>query len=74
METDQTQNTNHSKPKRVWRLRKVMDETGLSKSSVYRLSGDEDSDFPRKVRLSAAAVGWFEGEMLAWLDSRKAVA
>lgn len=73
MNTDQTPQTNH-KPKRVWRLRKVMDESGLSKSSVYRLSDDEKSDFPRKVRLSAAAVGWYEAEVLAWLDSRRAVA
>lgn len=59
---------------RILRLRQVMDKTGLSKTSVYRLSGDADSDFPESVRLTEKTVGWRESAVDAWVNSRKVVA
>ena len=70
-----------SKPKpqtqqseRIIRLRDVIGKTGLSKSSVYRLAADPNSDFPAAVRLSQAAVGWKESEVDAWIQSRRVAA
>lgn len=59
---------------RIIRLREVIGKTGLSKSSVYRLANDPNSDFPAAVRLSQAAVGWRESEVNAWIQSRGAAA
>lgn len=59
---------------RIIRLRDVIGKTGLSKSSVYRLAADPNSDFPAAVRLSQAAVGWKESEVDAWIQSRRVAA
>lgn len=59
---------------RIIRLRDVIGKTGLSKSSVYRLAADPNSDFPAAVRLSQAAVGWKESDVDAWIQSRRVAA
>lgn len=59
---------------RIIRLREVIEKTGLSKSSIYRLAADTNSDFPAAVRLSQAAVGWRESEVDAWIQSRRVAA
>ena len=59
---------------RIIRLRAVIEKTGLSKTSVYRLANAPNSDFPAAVRLSQAAVGWRESEVDGWIQSRKAAA
>ena len=59
---------------RLIRLRDVIEKTGLSKTTIYRLSGDTDSDFPASVRLTPAAVGWRESEIDVWINSRGAAA
>lgn len=72
--------TNKPKPaqpqqsERIIRLRDVMQKTGLSKSSVYRLAADSNSDFPAAVRLTPATVGWYESLIDAWIQSRGASA
>jgi prophage regulatory protein len=58
---------------KIIRLRATQDKTGLSRSTIYRLSKDPNSDFPGAVRLTPATVGWLESEVNAWLASRKAV-
>ena len=63
-----------NQPTRIIRLQAVMHKTGLSKSSVYRLSNGQNSDFPAAVRLSQAAVGWRESEVDAWIQSRRVAA
>jgi len=59
---------------RIIRLREVTDKTGLSKTSVYRLANDPNSDFPSAVRLTPATVGWKESLIDAWIQSRGATA
>lgn len=55
--------------RKILRLRDVEAVTGLSKSSVYQMM--QDGTFPRAVKLTAKAVGWFEDEIEAWLSSRE---
>ncbi|WP_028487700.1 AlpA family phage regulatory protein [Thiothrix lacustris] len=57
---------------RIIRLRDVMQKTGLSKSSIYRLAADTNSDFPAAVKLTMATVGWYESLIDAWIVSRQA--
>lgn len=45
--------------------------TGLSKTTIWRL--ERASDFPKRIRLSAGAVGYRMSDIQAWLDSRQTV-
>jgi len=47
----------------------VREITSLSDSTVRRL--ELVGEFPKRVRLSKAAVGWIEAEVLAWVESRR---
>jgi prophage regulatory protein len=55
-------------PKRMLRLRRVLDITGLGKTTIYQLQGD--GDFPKRVQLTSHSVAWVEEEVLAWLARR----
>ena len=55
----------------ILRIRQVCKVTGLCPSSVYQLESEDD--FPKRVHLSARAVGWIEGEVQGWLAKRIAV-
>lgn len=59
---------------KIIRLAAVRDKTGLSKTTIYRLASDPESDFPAAVRLTQATVGWYESEIDTWVASRKVVA
>jgi prophage regulatory protein len=50
---------------RILRLKKVLDRTGLSRSTLYRKI--ERRTFPRQVRISERCVGWREGDVEGWL-------
>lgn len=51
-----------------WRLRRVSEETSLSKSSIYRLVGE--GTFPRPIKLGEAATAWIEAEVRQWMATR----
>ena len=61
----------------VLRIQQVIQQTGLSRSSIYaRLTpnpkrpGDYDPTFPKPIPLGARAVGWLESEVNAWLTAQ----
>ncbi|WP_447729159.1 helix-turn-helix transcriptional regulator [Pseudoxanthomonas suwonensis] len=49
---------------RLLRLPQVMDITGLSKPTIYRMV--ETGAFPKQRKLSPRAVGWLEHEVQEW--------
>ena len=55
--------------KRVLRLPAVMERTGLSKASIYRLI--EANAFPLGIRLGPRAVGWPAHRIDEWIDTRE---
>ena len=55
---------------RIIRLPEVLEMTGLSKSTVYRLMA-HDGRFPRSVKLGERATGWKFKEVRKWCDSRQ---
>ncbi len=55
---------------RAIRLDRVRDLTGVSGSTIWRLSLN-DPDFPKPFKLSAGITVWNEGEIFAWLDAKK---
>ena len=50
------------------RLQAVIRVTGLSRSTLYRLTADER--FPRPVRLGPRAVAWRRTDVEAWGEAR----
>ena len=60
---------NESRPQ-IIRLPDVLAVTGLSRTTIWRLS--RSGRFPAPIRLSERAVGWRRREVEGWLDSRPA--
>ena len=58
-------------PDRLLRRTEVEELAGLSRSSIYRLMGEEK--FPQRVLVGRKAVRWRESEILAWMSSRPVV-
>jgi prophage regulatory protein len=50
------------------RLRDVLNRTGLSRASVYRLIAKQK--FPKPAKLSERVSAWNEAEIDAWLASK----
>lgn len=53
---------------RIIRRREVEARSGLGRSSIYALMAE--GKFPRPVKLSARAVGWYESDINEWLEHR----
>jgi prophage regulatory protein len=53
---------------RILRRPDVEARTGLSRSTIYQLMSE--GRFPRPIKLSKRAVGWYESAITRWLESR----
>jgi prophage regulatory protein len=53
------------------RIRQVMQLTGLSRMTIYRL--ELSGRFPKRRRLSKNSVAWLESDVQAWAESRPIV-
>jgi len=60
---------------RIIRLPTLIERTQLSRSTLYDKmnpkSNRYDASFPRPIKLSVSAVGWFEQDIIDWLNSKK---
>lgn len=52
----------------IWRLKKVMEQTGLGRSSIYNFI--KAGTFPKPVPLGGRAVGWLAAEINSWIEAR----
>ena len=52
---------------RLIRLPELLQITGLSRATVYRLI--EQRKFPASVQISANSKGWFASQVEAWMQS-----
>jgi prophage regulatory protein len=50
------------------RIRQVMQLTGLSRMTIYRL--ELAGEFPKRRQLSHNSVAWREEDISHWIDSR----
>ena len=57
-----------SPPAKLIRLPRVVERTGLSRSTIWRL--ERGGLFPRRRRISANVVAWLESEVTAWIEDR----
>ena len=60
------------KNRRTLRRAQVIHKTGLSQASIFRLV--RAGDFPRHFLLTPRCAVWFEDEIDAWLEDRRAKA
>jgi prophage regulatory protein len=56
---------------KLLRLPKVMECTGLSRATIYRLMAL--GHFPQRVQLAARTIAWRESEVAAWCAARPKV-
>lgn len=56
---------------RLIRIDEVQDKTGLRRSSIYEQI--RAGTFPEQVKLGPRAAAWYEGEITAWIASRRQV-
>ena len=54
--------------KKIWRLPEVLNQTGLSRSTIYEMIGRRE--FPRQINLGPRAVSWPADDALGWIDSK----
>jgi prophage regulatory protein len=50
------------------RIHQVMQFTGLSRMTIYRL--ELAGEFPKRRRLGKNSVAWLEADLVQWADSR----
>ena len=51
---------------KMLRLPEVLEATGLSRATVYRL--EKKGEFPKRRRLGVNSVGWVEEEVTLWVS------
>jgi prophage regulatory protein len=56
------------RPMRVLRLGQVLDMTGLSKTTIYKLQAE--GGFPLRMKITTHCVGWIENEVQSWVETR----
>ncbi|MBT4793167.1 MAG: AlpA family phage regulatory protein [Halobacteriovoraceae bacterium] len=50
-------------------IKEVEKLTHLSRSTIRRL--EIENEFPKRTKLGKARVGWFETEIIAWIEELK---
>lgn len=55
--------------RRILRMKQLIERTKLSRATLYVLMS-KDPYFPRKIKLTARAIGFLESEVDAWLSHR----
>ena len=50
---------------RILRLKDVIDQTGLARSTIYKYI--DAGSFPKPVPLGGRSVGWVESEIQDWI-------
>jgi prophage regulatory protein len=53
---------------RILRLKDVIDQTGLARSTIYKYI--EANSFPKPVSLGGRSVGWVESEIEEWIANK----
>ena len=57
-----------SQPERIYRLKDLIEITGLKKSTIYELI--QNGRFPEPVKLTERASGWRSSDIAAWIKGR----
>jgi len=55
-------------PEKIDRLPAVVDTSGLSRTSIYRMGAE--GTFPKPIKLGVRSSGWIHSEVQQWVDER----
>ncbi len=55
---------------RIIRLPDVMEQTGLSRSTIYAKMAKGEGDFPHSIKLGARAIGWPSNQIDDWIEKQ----
>ena len=58
-----------SSPERIIRCKDVVEKTGLSRSTIWRM--EKEKTFPARISLGKGSVGWRLSEVEVWINSRR---
>ena len=68
-------NSQTTPTQRIIRLPETSNCTGKKRSTIYDTLNPKspryDSSFPKPVKLGARAIGFYESEIQAWIESRR---
>jgi prophage regulatory protein len=53
---------------KIVRLPAVMEQTGLSRSTIYAKMAEGEDCFPQSVKLGKRAVGWASHQIDEWVE------
>lgn len=59
----------HKKAHRVKELAVILD---MGESTIWKLASDENSDFPRPIKITPRLTVWKDEDIQAWLDTKNA--
>jgi prophage regulatory protein len=51
------------------RLPRVIEITGLSTSTIWRL--EQEGKFPKRIRIGKRAIAWLSSDIQKWITSKK---
>lgn len=54
---------------KIIKMNEVQKLTSLSRSTIWRL--EKSGHFPSKIQLAEKAIGWIEGDIQRWIQSRR---
>src|SRR3954449_3029701 len=64
----QAETSNTSSVRKIIRRPAVKEQTGLSATTIWR--EENAGRFPKRVQITANAVGWYQDEITAWVHAR----
>jgi prophage regulatory protein len=53
---------------KILRLKKVIETTGLAKSTIYKKINNRE--FPSQISLGGKAVGWLASDIQKWIETK----
>lgn len=56
-------------PKKIIRLHQVVEQTSLSKSTIYKFI--QDGKFPKQFNLGPRAAGWLQSDIDEWIEEKR---
>ena len=54
---------------RVIRKKELLPFIGLSDVTIWRM--ERAGKFPRRIRLGGNSVGWYESEIIEWMEKKR---
>ena len=58
--------------KKTYRVKDLAEMLSMGESTIWKLASDENSDFPRPIKITPRLTVWKDEDIQSWLDSKNA--